>query len=92
MAKPISKRPRVIKLPCAGGASPGVELVPKLLKERLHFVRNILMNFFFFFLVLLVFPSSLVPGFINFVIISELKGLIVEASRLLLCTAVSAER
>lgn len=91
MAKPISKRPRVIKLPCAGGASPGVELVPKLLKERLHFVRNILMNFFFF-LVLLVFPSSLVPGFINFVIISELKGLIVEASRLLLCTAVSAER
>lgn len=91
MAKPISKRPRVIKLPCAGGASPGVELVPKLLKERLHFVRNILMNFFFF-LVILVFPSSLVPGFINFVIISELKGLIVEASRLLLCTAVSAER
>ena len=65
--------------------------VPKLLNKRLHFVKNVLM-IFFFFLAPAVLRSSLVPGFINFIIISELKGLMVEAIRLLLSTAGSAER
>ena len=71
----------------------GAELykVPKPLNERLHFVRNILM-IFFSFLVPLVYLRSFVPGFINFKIISEIKELVVKATRLLLSTAGSAGR
>ena len=72
----------------------GAELykVPKPLNERLHFVRNILMMFFFFFFVPVVYPSFFVPGFINFKIISEIKELVVKATRLLLSTVGSAGR
>lgn len=88
MAKPTCKGPTAIKSPWT---SPGVAEaefyhVPKLRNERLHFVMNVLM----IFSPPEAFPSSLDPSFINFVIISELKGLGVEVTRLLLSTAGSA--
>lgn len=81
---------QVVLLQVAAGAE--LYKVPKPPNERLHFVRNILMIFFFSFLAPLVYPSSFVPGFINFKIISEIKELVVKATRLLLSTAGSAGR
>ena len=78
---------QVVLLQVAAGAE--LYKVPKPPNERLHFVRNILM-IFFSFLAPLVYPSSFVPGFINFKIISEIKELVVKATRLLLSTAGSA--
>ena len=47
---------------------------------------------FFFFFVPVVYPSFFVPGFINFKIISEIKELVVKATRLLLSTVGSTGR
>lgn len=89
MAKPACKQPAAIKSPWTSLGAAEAELypVPKLRNERLHFVMNV---FMIFFLPPEAFPSSLDLSFINFIIISELKGLVVEVTRLLLSTAGSA--